>query len=79
MMNRRDLLKLITAATGTAMIGGTGALAGCAYTDEDKAKSYRFTERDVQVLDELAETILPRTDTPGAKDAGVGEFMTVFV
>lgn len=78
-MNRRDLLKLITAATGTAMIGGTGALAGCAFTDEEKAKSYRFTERDVQILDELAETILPRTDTPGAKDAGVGEFMTVFV
>lgn len=79
-MNRRDLLKMITAATGTAMIGGTGVLAGCAVKDDgDKAKRYRFSEQDVALLDELAETILPRTDTPGAKDAEVGEFMTVFV
>ena len=32
-----------------------------------------------QVLDEIAETILPRTSTPGAKDAQVGQFMTVMV
>jgi len=30
-------------------------------------------------LDEVAETILPKTKTPGAKDAAVGQFMTVIV
>ncbi len=77
-MNRRELLKLITAATGTAMIGSTGVIAGCA-SKEETAPSYAFSEQDVLLLDEVAETILPRTDTPGAKDAEVGQFMTVFV
>ncbi len=31
------------------------------------------------LLDEVAETIIPKTDTPGAKEAEVGHFMTVFV
>ena len=31
------------------------------------------------MLDEIAETILPETNTPGAKAAGVGAFMTLMV
>ena len=77
-MNRRELLKLISAATGTAMIGSTGVLAGCA-SKEETTPSLSFSEQDVALLDEVAETILPRTDTPGAKDAEVGAFMKVFV
>jgi hypothetical protein len=34
---------------------------------------------DIAYLDEVAETILPATKTPGAKAAKVGEFMTVIV
>jgi len=30
-------------------------------------------------LEEVAETIFPKTSTPGAKDAKVGQFMTVMV
>ncbi len=75
-MNRRELLKLITAATGTAMIGG---LAGCVREVSEPPSVPGFSEADVNLLDEVAEIILPRTDTPGAKDAGVGAFMKVFV
>lgn len=53
-MNRRELLKLITAATGTAMIGSTGVIAGCA-SKEEAAPSLSFTEQDVFLLDEVAE------------------------
>ena len=73
-MNRRELLKLISAATGTAMIGGTALLSGCA-----TQAPARFSAQNIALLDEIAETILPRTDTPGAKDAQVGQFMSVFV
>lgn len=38
-----------------------------------------FTKDEIAFLDEIAETIIPRTTTPGAKDAGVGEFMNVMV
>ena len=77
-MNRRELLRLIAASTGTAMIGGTAAslLSGCATKPQ---ASLAFSQENILLLDEIAETILPRTDTPGAKDAKVGEFMKVYV
>jgi len=31
-----------------------------------------LSDREVTLLDGIAETIIPRTDTPGAKDAGCG-------
>lgn len=75
-MNRRELLKMIAAATGTAMIGGTALLSGCATRPQN---TLVFSKENILLLDEVAETILPRTNTPGAKDAKVGEFMGVFV
>lgn len=71
-MDRRSLLKLIAISTGATLIGSTALLA-------QPATPADFTDDDILRLDELAETILPRTDTPGAKDAGVGAFMPVFV
>ena len=35
--------------------------------------------RHIAFLDEVAETILPETGTPGAKAAGVGPFMALMV
>jgi len=84
-MNRRELLKMISAATGTALVGGGTLLAGCSRepasppAGDASPAQLEFGEQDVKLLDEVAETILPRTDTPGAKDAEVGRFMTVFV
>ncbi|WP_312528820.1 gluconate 2-dehydrogenase subunit 3 family protein [Paracoccus sp. (in: a-proteobacteria)] len=73
-MLRRDFLTLIAAVTGTAMIGGRAS----AY-DPTEAGVNAFTAEDSAFLDEVAEVILPRTDTPGAKDAAVGAFMTLYV
>ena len=61
-MLRRDLLKFIAAATGCAFVGIDGALAA-------PVARAPFTAHDRAMLDEIAETIIPRTDTPGAKDA----------
>ncbi|WP_340648261.1 gluconate 2-dehydrogenase subunit 3 family protein [Pseudoxanthomonas winnipegensis] len=77
-MQRRELLKMITAATGMAMIGLPSVVFGQAQLPVPPANN-AFSKAQVALLDEIAETILPRTDTPGAKDAGVGLFMARFV
>jgi hypothetical protein len=76
-MNRRELLKMIGLATGTAIIGSDLILSAC--NTEKRETRNGFTQDDVALLDEVAETIIPRTSTPGAKDAAVGMFMTVMV
>jgi hypothetical protein len=78
-MNRRELLKMVAAATGGVVIGGEFFLAGCKNPDAGIGTSNTFTESDIAFLDEVAETILPKTSTPGAKDARVGQYMTVWV
>lgn len=75
-MERRDLLKMIVAATGAAMVGLPALVHG--HAPAEGAKN-AFSATEVGMLDEIAETILPRTKTPGAKDAGVGVFMAQFV
>ncbi len=78
-MNRRELLKMVAAATGGVVIGGEFFLAGCTNPEARPGESATFTESDIAFLDEVAETIFPKTTTPGAKDAKVGQFMTVYV
>lgn len=75
-MNRRDLIKQIALLTGTAVIGGEFFLTGC--KTNDKSSTGFFTEKDISFFDEVAETIIPKTNTPGAKDAAVGKFMASY-
>ncbi len=77
-MERRELIKMITALTGVAFIGGEFFLAGCKNTASDTVAK-TFTPESIAFLDEVAETILPATTSPGAKAAKVGQFMTVMV
>ena len=75
-MDRRELLKMIVAATGAAMVGLPALVHGKAPAAGAMAA---FSDAEIGTLDEIAETILPRTRTPGAKDAGAGAFMATFV
>lgn len=75
-MNRRDLLKQIALLTGGAVIGGELFLAGCKTGAKADAG---FSAANISLLDEIGETIIPATSTPGAKAAQVGEFMKVMV
>jgi hypothetical protein len=65
-MRRRELLGWIAATTGCAVVGADVATALPASPPADMR---------IDLLDEIAETILPRTDTPGARDARVGAFI----
>ena len=77
-MNRRELLKMVAAATGGVVIGGEFFLAGCKNPDATVAGA-GFSQDNIAFLDEVAETIIPKTTTAGAKEAEVGKFMTVMV
>jgi hypothetical protein len=76
-MDRRELLKMIAILTGGAVVGAEAILSGC-NTPAAEARM-TFNAEDITLLDEVGETILPKTKTPGAKDAKIGQFMTVIV
>ncbi len=80
-ITRREALRRVGALLGgTAMIGGTALLEGCASYDVGRtAPPNLFNTADVALLDEIADTILPDTDIPGAKAAGTGQFIAVMV
>jgi hypothetical protein len=78
-MNRRDALSRVALLLGGTVIGAEFFLSGCASADKKLGQSVDFTPDDIAYLDEVAETIIPQTDTPGAKAAKVGTFMTVMV
>ncbi len=75
-MKRREAVQYISILLGGTIIGGDYFLSGC---KSNKGVSMVFTKDDISYLDEIADTILPATKTPGAKAAKVGQFMTVMV
>jgi hypothetical protein len=75
-MNRRELLKSIALVTGGVVIGAEVFLTGCKVGPKAEAG---FTPGNIALLDEIGETIIPATSTPGAKAAKIGEFMKVIV
>lgn len=74
-MNRRDAIQYITVMLGGSIVGANNFLSGCKSAD-NKAL---FSAEDIAYLDEIADTILPETDTPGAKAAKTGLFMSIMV
>ena len=83
-MTRREAVQRVTALLGgAALAGGDGLLAfsfdGAAMSRALAQGTGAFTAADVALLDEIAETILPETSTPGAKAAHVGAFMALMV
>lgn len=75
-MERRELLKMIAILTGGAVIGGDVFLTGCT---AGGSSASGFTAENIAMLDEIGDTILPATDSPGAKATKIGEFMKVIV
>jgi len=80
-ITRREAIQRVSALLGgVALVGGTSLLASCT-RDRNGAQAGvgTFSTADVAYLDEIAETILPETKTPGAKAAKVGAFMALMV
>lgn len=78
-MDRREAIKRTVLLTGAALSASTitAVLQGCqaeASTTTGWMPQF-FDANQATALSEIAETILPATDTPGAKDVGVPEFI----
>ena len=83
-MNRRQAVQKVALLMGGTILGAELFIqTGCKTATEKETVANAlpdfFTKDEIAYLDEIAETILPRTTTPGAKDAKVGEFMNVMV
>lgn len=77
-MNRREALRRVALLTGAAVSMPLAAalLQGCESGASTAAEGLKYmTQLQFDVLNELAERIMPKTDTPGAKDAGVANFI----
>jgi len=83
MMDRREAIQRVTALLGgVALAGNSGLLTAVERAHArviSRAQAGTFTAQDIALLDEIADTILPETKTPGAKAAHVGAFMAVMV
>lgn len=78
-MNRRDALSAVALLMGGTIVGANVFLTGCNTAEEKPGEGMLFTDKQIAWLDEVAETIIPTTATPGAKAAKVGAFMNVMV
>ncbi|MEP7106798.1 MAG: gluconate 2-dehydrogenase subunit 3 family protein [Ferruginibacter sp.] len=77
-MTRRDLLQNVAILLGGSIVGGSVfSISGCKSTD--KQVNALFSESQVAFMNEIADTILPPTSSPGAKEAKVGNFMAVMI
>jgi len=75
-MNRREAIRNTSIFLGAASMGViTTQLASCKVDTSDKWEPIFLSLQESNLLNELAETILPATDTPGAKDAMVVRYL----
>ena len=83
-LTRREVIQRVTALLGGAAIAGSDHVLAFSFDDAALSRTMiqgagAFTAADVALLDEIAETILPETSTPGAKAAKTGAFMALMV
>ncbi len=83
-ITRRDALHHVMALLGGVALVGSTRLEAFSFEpgvlDQAMAQGVgAFSAADVALLDEIADTILPETSTPGAKAAKTGAFMATMV
>ncbi|HKA60607.1 MAG TPA: gluconate 2-dehydrogenase subunit 3 family protein [Gemmatimonadales bacterium] len=84
-IDRREAIKRVTLLLGGVALSGSGLVAACERAQRGAAGAGKggpvgsFSAQEVALLDEVADTILPDTKTPGAKAAHVGAFMALMV
>lgn len=78
LLSRRDAIKRVALMLGATLT--PSLLEGVAHaqaTGATAAKPVNLSGTQFAVVEAIAERILPRTDTPGARDVGVPQFIDV--
>jgi hypothetical protein len=85
-MKRREAIRVMTLWSAGAIVATELILTGCddnggenAAANKKKDEGLRFNEKDIAMLNEIGGTIIPKTNTPGAKEVGIGAFMAMMV
>lgn len=77
-ITRRTLIKQLMLAAGTAAL-----LPSCVFDKKETVVSdtapFTLSEDQEKLLAEIAETIIPKTNIPGAKELKVEEFINIMV
>jgi gluconate 2-dehydrogenase gamma chain len=82
-IERREILRILTVAAGVATFPGFSKWSfACTHMGDSLAQIkpaiYRpvfFTAPEYALVERLTDLIIPSDDTPGARDAGVSEFV----
>lgn len=79
-MNRREILRYTAYATGAALSAplASALLTGCKADAEMLAPTFKpsfFSEAEYAYIRKVADTMLPKTDTPGAVEVGVPQMI----
>lgn len=77
LLNRREALARMAWLVGGTIIGAEFFLNGIKVSGRPTEPG--FSPAELALMDEIGETILPATNTPGAKAARIGEFMAMMV
>ena len=80
-MNRREALQQVAWLMGGAISAPAlvGILSGCTAKPVAGWRPLFLTEEQGALVAEIAEIMIPRTDTPGAKDVGIPAFIDVML
>ncbi len=81
-IHRREAIRRVGLILGgVSFVGGTALLTACerGRPATNNQPIGEFTPEDIAFLDEVADTMLPETETPGAKAARTGAFMALMV
>ncbi len=79
-MNRRDSIKKAALLLGGVISAPTLlALKSCKNREASISDAFALSDVHRKIVSEIAELILPKTDTPGAIDAGVPAFIEMMI